>query len=749
MAIQDYFEFPTAYNPDTEQLQADAEFQVYAATDTSFTTQLQVFAADSGVALTPLRSNSIGMLDSFRVQGDPTQILLKSGSFVTRVSSKYGMVVEAGLDAATVQAAIAVGPLATSAKNDAVKAKDDAVAAKQAAEAVGATNDAITSGLLRDETTQTYAGTKDLILDFGGSGRFEVVPDPANPGFGLIVAVGSTPLPAQDDPPVIITTSIGSPTVGVPLSVQIVSTGEPGSFFVSQGSTPNGLSLSEDGVIAGTPAAAGAYDFSVTATNAVDADTQQFTGSVVAANTAPTITGPNSITLTQGVPASAQFTASGSQPITYDVTGGNPPAGLALSSAGALSGTPSSSGSYSVTVRATNAHGSSSKTYSGSVVAASSGGAVTPPPTGGGAPIGGNRVASYGPNGSHYPTRTPRVEDTAGWDYDPLVECTWTAIGQAITTAAAQYPNGKCRIRVKRGTLGGNGAGSTSTPVLQNLGGANRQTRILVVPDEGVFSITHTASARIHNVTGVTFLGFCPWGLGVAEPAAFGVVLTNCIDSAWAWSKTRFANITTTAGTTDGVELIECVAPLQGARDDDRMAFRNGSGGNTYNVFVDGCYIAGTYKADGSSAHCDTLQLSGAGVFQGINFRDSALFGSTNATYITTGATTGSLRHTALIGGFRTALRYPVGADRSQFINGPVAFNGAPADYTASDSTLLVGKVVPVFTSVADSKTAVTAPTPKSGTWTVDAGLFDTAAKIDAAIPFPTDARLQSFWAAV
>lgn len=750
MAIQDYFEFPTAYNPETEQLQADAEFQVYAATDTSFTTQLQVFAADSGVALTPLRSNSIGMLESFRVQGDPTQILLKSGSFVTRVSSKYGMVVEAGLDAATVQAAIAVGPIATSAKNDAVAAKNLAVKAAQDAAAVGATTDAITSGLLRDETTQTYAGTKDLILDFGGSGRFEVVPDPANPGFGLIVAVGSTPLPAQDDPPVIITTSLGPLTVGVPVNVQIEATGEPGAFFISEGALPPGVEMSSTGLVLGNPTSAVNYTLTVTATNAVDADTQELSGSVVAANSAPVITGPESITLTQGVPALAQFTATGPQ-ATYDVTGGNPPAGLALSLAGALSGTPSGTGPYSVTVRATNAFGSSTKQYTGTVVAASSGGAVTPPPTGGGAPVGGNRVASYGPNGSHYPTRTPRVEDTAGWDCDPLVDCTWAAIGQAITTAAAQYPNGKCRIRVKRGTLGGNGAGSTSTPVLQNLGGANRQTRILVVPDEGVFSITHTASARIHNVTGVTFLGFCPWGLGVAEPAAFGVVLTNCVDSAWAWSKTRFANITTTAGVTDGVELIECVAPLQGARDDDRMAFRNGSGGNTYNVLIDGCYIAGTYKASGSSSHCDTLQLStsGAGVHQNIVLRDTAIFGSTNAAYITTGATTGSLRHTVLLGGFRTALRYPVGADRSQFINGPVAFNGAPADYTASDSTLLVGKVVPVFTSVADSKTAVAAPTPKSGTWTVDAGLFDTVAKIDAAIPFPTDARLQSIWAAV
>jgi PKD repeat protein len=51
------------------------------------------------------------------------------------------------------------------------------------------------------------------------------------------------------------------------------------------------------------------------------------------------------------------------------VTGGSLPAGLALSSGGVLSGTPTTAGAYSFTVTATNAAGNDTQTYSGSVAA--------------------------------------------------------------------------------------------------------------------------------------------------------------------------------------------------------------------------------------------------------------------------------------------------------------------------------------------------------------------------------------------
>lgn len=736
MAI-DYFSAALALDQNG-RIVRDAEADIYALADTTFSNPLAITDLQ-GVPMAKLRSNSDGIYPDFRVVADVEQIVAKSGDRITPMTS-LGVIAadaEAARDEAVAAASTAGSNAATaqSAVSQAASARDQAVAAKDAAEAVGTTNDSVIASRVNDPSSQTRSAIQTLVIENGGGGQVvQVIEDPENPGFALLVVGTPTPEPAV--PPTISTTALNPLTQGVAFSQQLAITGEaPINVFVSAGTLPAGLSISASGVISGTPTGSGAYAFTVTATNAAGVDEQAYTGTVTASGTAPTITTTTLGSISQGVPFSRQLQASGSAPVTFAVTTGLLPAGLTLSSSGLLSGTPTGSGAYSFTITATNGNGSDPQAYSGTITAST------------GAP---SRVASYGPNGTHYPSRTPWVGDTGGWDYDVEVACTWTAIGTAINTAATQYPNGKCRIRVQPGTLPGNGAGSTATPVLQNLGAANRATRILVVPRDGAFSITHTASARIHNVVGVSFVGFCPWGAGVAEGSSSGVLITNCRDMAWAWSKTRFANITSSAGTTDGVELVECVAPAQADRDEDRMAFRNGDGGNTRNVILDGCYFAGNYKANGSSAHCDTLQTSGPGVFENIDFRDTALFGSTNATYITTPATSGDIIHSAFVGGMRTANRYPVGADRSQFINGPVTFNGAPTDYTASADSLLVGKVVPVFASVASTKiiAADAAPAPASGSWTVDTGLFDTAAKINAVIPLPTDTSLQAAWAA-
>jgi hypothetical protein len=58
------------------------------------------------------------------------------------------------------------------------------------------------------------------------------------------------------------------------------------------------------------------------------------------------------------VPYSQTITASGgTAPITFTVTSGTLPPGLALSSSGVVSGTPTAAGSFSFTVRATDANG--------------------------------------------------------------------------------------------------------------------------------------------------------------------------------------------------------------------------------------------------------------------------------------------------------------------------------------------------------------------------------------------------------
>ena len=76
---------------------------------------------------------------------------------------------------------------------------------------------------------------------------------------------------------------------------------------------------------------------------------------VLGSPTAPTITSSSSLpSATYGTAYSQTLAASGTTPITWSVTAGALPAGLSLSSAGVISGTPTVAGSYSVTIQAAN-----------------------------------------------------------------------------------------------------------------------------------------------------------------------------------------------------------------------------------------------------------------------------------------------------------------------------------------------------------------------------------------------------------
>jgi hypothetical protein len=134
-----------------------------------------------------------------------------------------------------------------------------------------------------------------------------------------------------------------------------------------QGTLPAGLSLSSGGVISGTPTTPGAYEFGVTATNASGASSAVYTGIVY---TVPTITTTTLADGTEGVAYSVTLAATGSPAPVYAVTSGSLPAGLTLSAAGVLSGTPTAAGASSFTVTATNGGGSDPQALSLTIVAA-------------------------------------------------------------------------------------------------------------------------------------------------------------------------------------------------------------------------------------------------------------------------------------------------------------------------------------------------------------------------------------------
>ena len=177
---------------------------------------------------------------------------------------------------------------------------------------------------------------------------------------------------------------IGGFRVGESFADAVTASGTPAATYsVSAGTLPVGVVLATaTGALSGTPTAAGAYNFTIQATNGVGSPiTTNHTGNVATAATIPVF--PVSATLppmTAGTPFTGGFTASGDPAPTYSVSAGALPAGLTLNpTTGAITGTPTSSGPYSFTVSATNSAGTDAKAFTGTIAAGTPPTPTTPP----------------------------------------------------------------------------------------------------------------------------------------------------------------------------------------------------------------------------------------------------------------------------------------------------------------------------------------------------------------------------------
>ena len=171
---------------------------------------------------------------------------------------------------------------------------------------------------------------------------------PTYPGgsFSQVTGATSLQLTAVVPPPTITNGPPPGGTVGVPYSFTYTSTGFP--TFTATG-LPPGLTLSPAGILSGTPTTTGTYPVTVTASNGTAPNATQ-TFSIIIAPPPPTITNGPPPNGTVGVAYSFTYTATNSP--TFSATG--LPPGLTLSAAGILSGTPTTTGTYPVTVTATN-----------------------------------------------------------------------------------------------------------------------------------------------------------------------------------------------------------------------------------------------------------------------------------------------------------------------------------------------------------------------------------------------------------
>ena len=149
-------------------------------------------------------------------------------------------------------------------------------------------------------------------------------------------------------------------TAGTPFSQNFSQSGSIGgaTFSLNSGTLPSGLTLSAGGVLSGTPLQTGSFPITVKVTDGNGCTGIGATYTLVIGCQTITVTNPATTTGTIQVAFSQTFTQSGAVGgATFSLNSGSLPAGLTLSSAGLLSGTPTVTGSFPITVKVTDGNG--------------------------------------------------------------------------------------------------------------------------------------------------------------------------------------------------------------------------------------------------------------------------------------------------------------------------------------------------------------------------------------------------------
>ncbi len=174
------------------------------------------------------------------------------------------------------------------------------------------------------------------------------------------LAIAAAPGPAATlnvhaAPVVVLPDTLADAPVNAPYATTFSTTvgTQPVAFVVTAGALPPGVTLATDGTLSGTPTVYGSYSFAVTATDAGGctgsrAYTLDVTCPVMALLPATLPNAPIGVAYSQTLTADG-----GTPPVTFAVTSGSLPPGLSLAPAGGLTGTPSATGSFAFTVRAT------------------------------------------------------------------------------------------------------------------------------------------------------------------------------------------------------------------------------------------------------------------------------------------------------------------------------------------------------------------------------------------------------------
>jgi len=217
------------------------------------------------------------------------------------------------------------------------------------------TSSNLPAGLTLNSSTGQLSGTPTVTASI----NLTVRATDSNSCFGVVTVALQINCPTITVSPVGPALPVGR--AGTPYSQTFTQTGgiSTVSFTTSAGTLPAGLTLSSAGVLSGTPSAFGDFSFTIRATDSNNCFMERAYTLHINPPCGTIAISPDSLPNGfQGTAYSGTVTAiGGTAPYGFTLTGGVLPNGIALSTAGALTGTPTAAGTYTFTITATDANG--------------------------------------------------------------------------------------------------------------------------------------------------------------------------------------------------------------------------------------------------------------------------------------------------------------------------------------------------------------------------------------------------------